>query len=101
MGRAFLQRAHFRKTASDLAAHLFVFHPRTFLVNEERICQTWGLCVALLHVVFQNLFQLVAKWYNALLVSFSRHFQLVGGEIHVGIVQSDELRNAHACLVEH
>ena len=89
--RPFLQRSHHREVLANNQIHLIASHPLTFVTQEQRLMLICELRVAYSHEMLQLSLQLLPEGNDALLVPFTRHFQLLGTEVYISIVQSCQL----------
>ena len=98
--RAFLHRGDPREACLDYLLHLTTRYPTSFVVEEKCGFPFSGLPITLVHIRPEGLFQFLAEWHDALLVSLAGYFQLVIDEIYIPVIQSDKFCQSDARRIE-
>ena len=99
VGRAFLQRRCPCQVLMHDLINLVARHPMALVTQEQGVAITLHLFVAHGDIPFKSLSQFRAERHDALFVALTRHLELAGLEVNIGIVQSCQLRTTESRLI--
>ena len=102
VGGTLLQGRDSRQVVPHNDIDLTIGHPLALVAEEQRPLVNGVLQrpVADFHIVEQGTAQLFTEGNDALLVPFTRHFQMACAEIHIRVIQPYQFRTSQTCLIE-
>ncbi len=101
MWTSFLQRYNLREVPFHYSINRHRIHPVPVFQDKKRFRTVRYRFISYLNIYKQVFRQLVSKWYQPLLISLSCHFNQLGREVHIRIIQSYQFRKSHAGSIKH